>query len=123
METSLVGWMLRKLDDQSCVYRIQLSGANKRLVNKLTRQIGGKIVGEGYGSKDKQTVLIFEKTFQTPKDWIKFAKELEINVTEYNPRTDKYKEISKRKPGRPRKSKFMTSILTKRTIWLKNVAP
>ena len=105
MDANLVGWMYRKLDDESCIYRIQLSTSSKRLVNKVSKQIGGKIVGEGYGSKGKQTVLIFEKIFKDQKDWITFAKGLEFNVTEYNNRTGKYKEISKRKPGRPRKQK------------------
>tara|TARA_R100001509_G_scaffold66269_2_gene36737 strand:- start:3129 stop:3449 length:321 start_codon:yes stop_codon:yes gene_type:complete len=104
MSASLVGWMFRKLDDQTCVYRLQLTATSKRLVNKLTQQIGGTIVGEGYGSVNKQTVLIFEKVFENQKEWIKFAKELEINVTEYNNRTGKHKEISKRRRGRPRKS-------------------
>ena len=73
MSASLVGWMFRKLDDQTCVYRLQLTATSKRLVNKLTQQIGGTIVGEGYGSVNKQTVLIFEKVFENQKEWIKFA--------------------------------------------------
>ena len=104
MNANLVGWMFRKLDDKSCVYRLQLSANDKRVMNKLTRQIGGKLVGEGYGTKSKETVLIFERIFKTQKEWVTFAKELEINVTEYNDRTGKYKEISKKKRGRPRKS-------------------
>ena len=76
MSASLVGWMFRKLDDQTCVYRLQLTATSKRLVNKLTQQIGGTIVGEGYGSVNKQTVLIFEKVFENQKEWINFAKRL-----------------------------------------------
>ena len=104
MNANLVGWMFRKLEDKSCVYRLQLSVEDKRQMNKLSRLIGGKLVGEGYGTKSKETVLIFEKIFQSQKDWLSFAKELEIDVKEYNDRTGKYKEISKKKRGRPRKS-------------------
>jgi hypothetical protein len=104
MSANLVGWVFQKLEDKTCIYRLQLSASNRRLVNKLTKQIGGKLVGEGHTAGSKETVLIFEKKFKDKKEWVKFAKELEINVREYNDRTGKYREISKRKRGRPRKS-------------------
>ena len=79
-------------------YRLQISNiVGKRMRNKIFKQINGwDNSGEGVDSKRNQYVLLFEKRFDSPEDWLNWAQSFPYQITEIGVTSGKEKVINNR---------------------------
>ena len=80
-------------------YRLQISNiSGKRMRNKIFKQINGwDNSGEGFDSKKNQYVLLFDKRFDSPEDWLNWAQSFPYQITEIGVTSGKEKIINNRR--------------------------
>tara|TARA_R100000908_G_C3752298_1_gene146802 strand:+ start:1577 stop:1939 length:363 start_codon:yes stop_codon:yes gene_type:complete len=88
-----------KVSKNNPCYRLQISNiSGKRMRNKIFNQINGwNNSGEGFDSKNNQYVLIFDKKFESPGDWLTWAQTFPYQITEIGVNNGKEKVINKRR--------------------------
>ncbi len=88
-----------KVSKNNPCYRLQISNiSGKRLRNKIFNQIDGwNNCGEGFDSKKNQYVLIFDKKFESPDEWLMWARTFPYQITEIGVNNGKEKVINKRR--------------------------
>ena len=79
---------------ESNVYLFQIETYNKRDLNKVIKEIGGKVTGGGYDSKKKQTITLMAKEFESKDKLLGFAKGLSFALAEISQRTGKERIIN-----------------------------
>lgn len=88
-----------KVSKNNPCYRLQISNiSGKRLRNKIFKQINGwDNSGEGFDPKKNQYVLIFDKKFDSPGEWLGWAQAFPYQITEIGVTSGKEKIINKRR--------------------------
>jgi len=83
--TQAVAWKT-KTDDESEIYYLQVESIpGKRMKNKVFEATDNwSLTGEGYSSKDKKSVLIFTRQFDTINAWHLWAKQFPFKLQELN---------------------------------------
>lgn len=90
-------WRLKTENKNKYVYRLQVeSFKGKRSKNKLLKLIKEwEIVGEGFDSKTKDSILFFSREFDTMAEWRQWLKEFPLETFEIKS-NGKVKKIKKR---------------------------
>ncbi len=80
-------------DAKNHYYIMQINGIKgKREENKVRKYMTGetlKFFGEGFDPKSKESVLLFEKPFESNEEWLEYARELPFSLVELNNKGNK----------------------------------
>ena len=83
--TQAVAWQVQT-NDESKLYCLQVEDIlGVRMKNKIFKAVDDwSLTGEGYSSKDKKSVLIFTRQFDTIDAWYLWAKQFPFKLQELN---------------------------------------
>jgi hypothetical protein len=71
--------------DDGYRYRLQINNVSGRSTGKIHKEtIGWRPAGTGWNPKEKCSVLLFSKKFETEKEWLEWAKHFPYKLVELN---------------------------------------
>ncbi len=81
-----IAWKLETANKKDCVYRIQVEELKgKRTLKKVYKILDTwQFSAEGYDARESGKILIFSKKFKNSAEWLKWAKEVPLNLIELN---------------------------------------
>ena len=77
-------WRVQTGDKKEFNYRLQIEGIKGvRAKNRVLKCVEDwSFAGEGFTKNKKEFVMIFSRTFDTPKDWLTWARAFPYNLVE-----------------------------------------
>jgi hypothetical protein len=77
-------WRVQTGDKEEFNYRLQVEGIRgTRAKNRVLKCVKDwNSAGEGFSNRKKELVLIFSRTFETPKAWMSWAKAFPYSLVE-----------------------------------------
>lgn len=81
-------------DAKNHYYIMQINGIKgvrqqKKIRKYMTEEEAWKFFGEGFDPKSKESVLLFEKPFNSNEEWLEYAREFPYSLVELNNKGNK----------------------------------